>query len=112
MACPRGKWLSVAVIPVLAGLSAAVAWHLFEDPSTIRDRLASAQTGLFIWRMACIALIVGLWPWWVALFARRATPELRRKLVSYRWRLLAWLVILEMVLAQNIAGLFIEALFA
>lgn len=97
---------------VLAGLSAAIVWHLFEDPSTIRDRLASAQTGLFILRATGAALIVGLWPWWVALFARHATPEQRQTLASYRWRLLAWLVILEIVLVQNIVGRFLEALFS
>ena len=70
------------------------------------------QFGLGLWRAALFLILIGFWPWWVERLARYRdwSPAHRVFVFAQRWRVAAWLVVLELVLVQNVLTRFIEAI--
>lgn len=98
----------------LAGLVVAgvFAWHHFQDTQAIATGIERARPWLTVWRAAAFVALIGLWPRLIhALADRYGWNDAQRQYVSaQRWRVAAWLVVIELVLVQNLIGKFINGL--
>jgi hypothetical protein len=70
------------------------------------------QVGLALWRTGLFFVLIGFWPLWIERLARyRVWPPAHRTFVlAQRWRVAAWLILLELVLVQGLLGHYIEAI--
>jgi len=98
----------------LAGLATigTITWHHFQDARVIARTLEQAGPWLAAWRAALFIGLIGTWPRWVAWLAHRYSwPDAqRRHVLAQRWRVAAWLIVIELLLVQNVTGRFINAL--
>lgn len=98
----------------LAGLVVVgvFAWHYFNDTQTIAAGIERARPWLAAWRAALFISLVGLWPRLInALADRYGWNDARRQHVaSQRWRVAAWLVVIELAVVQNLIGKFVNGL--
>ncbi|MGH8513411.1 MAG: hypothetical protein ACREVR_14870 [Burkholderiales bacterium] len=87
-------------------------WSQSEPPAQITRRLATAKPWFFLWRLLLFGSLIAFWPafcWCVARWRKLANNHLAR-LLAARWQVAAWLLALELVLAQNVVGKFINLL--
>ena len=109
MAVPRRGLLGLSVLAVvLAAGVGAVLWQAVELSSMAQvaarvDELKPLATGI---RLALIGLVAALWPWLIGLAHRvgRIGEDQRDDLLAQRWRLVGWLVVIELVLGHNLLG--------
>ncbi|WP_019584328.1 hypothetical protein [Thioalkalivibrio sp. ALE16] len=104
---PRHLLIGVAAafaIVVVAGL----AWNMIEGAEAVRARLDRTEWLLAGWRWLLIAAVVLGWRYWVTWLGGHLPPESQQRLVDARWRVAAWLVILEILLGQNLLGRAVE----
>ncbi|MFO1432940.1 MAG: hypothetical protein U1F76_22985 [Candidatus Competibacteraceae bacterium] len=68
------------------------------------DRLRPASYWLLLWRLGLGLGIVAGWPGWIALLGQHYgwPPARVRTLQAHRWRVAAWLLVLELVLGQAV----------
>ena len=98
---------------VLAAGVGVLLWQAVELSSVAQvaarvDDLKPFATGI---RLALIGLVTALWPWLIGL-AHRADhigEERRDDLLAQRWRLVGWLLVIELVLGQDLVGRFFAA---
>jgi len=104
-------------LSVLAAALAAVVgvllWRAVELSSVAQvaarvDEIKPVATGI---RLALIGLVAALWPWLISLAHRagRIGEERREDLLAQRWRLVGWLLVIELVLGQDLVGRFFTA---
>lgn len=104
--------LRLAVIGILfLVLSALIGYALWtwidvSGLNTVDAHLEAIKPWFMLWRIVLFALVIGSWPHWIGWLAtRRNWPSARRQaLLGLRWRIAAWWVILELLLAQNLIG--------
>ena len=114
MAVPRGGLLGLSVLAVvLAAAIGVLLWRVVELSSVAEvaarvDELKPIATGI---RLALIGLVAALWPWIIDLAHRtgRIGEQQRDDLLAQRWRLLGWLLVIELVLGQDLLGRFFAA---
>ena len=114
MAVPRSGLLGLSVLAVvLAAGIGGLLWRAVELSSVAQvaarvDELKPVATGI---RLAIIGLLAALWPWLVgqAHRAGRIGDEQREDLLSQRWQLVGWLLVIELVLGQDLLGRFFAA---
>lgn len=98
----------------LAGLAmiGTITWHYFQDTQAIAATLARAEPWLGAWRASFFIGLVGAWPKLIDGLAKHYgwVDTQRQHVLAQRWRVAAWLVIIELLLVQNIAGRFVNAL--
>jgi hypothetical protein len=72
------------------------------------DELKPVATGI---RLVVIGLVAVLWPWLIGLVHRagRIGEEQCDNLLAQRWRLMGWLLVIELVLGQDLLGRFFAA---
>ena len=106
-------WLSLLALG-LSLLSGLVLWQSVETSSVMEvqdlvEVLKPLFTGL---RVLTIALIAIFWPRLVNWFHRRRRFEsgIYHQLQALRWRVVTWLVIIELILGQNLSGRFLSIL--
>lgn len=112
----RQRWfwrLSMLSI-ILALVVGAFLWRALEIASItdIQTRFEGLKPAFMGIRWLLIGLIVGFWPAIVNKLhqsGRVAVAE-KHKLLALRWRVLVWLVLIELVLGQNLSGHFFQAL--
>jgi len=94
----------------LVGLAAAglLLWGQFGGLETIGSRLHAAAPWLTVWRVAAIVALIAAWPRVVPWMT--ADPAGREALLAARWRVAAWLAILELVLGQGLVTAFVAGL--
>jgi len=115
MAVPRRGLLGLSVLAVvLAAGVGAVLWQAVELSSMAQvaarvDGLKLVATGV---RLALIGLVAALWPWLIGLAHRagRIGEQQRDDLLAQRWRLVGWLLVIELVLGQDLVGRFFAAM--
>ena len=95
---------------LLSGIAALVAvglllWGQVESMETMAGRLQTAAPWLTVWRIAAIVALIAAWPRIVPWLTRN--PATRRALLAARWRVAAWLVILELTLGQGLVAAFV-----
>ena len=115
MAVPRGGLLGLSVLAVvLAAAIGVLLWRVVELSSVAEvaarvDELKPIATGI---RLALIGLVAALWPWIIDLAHRtgRIGEQQRDDLLAQRWRLVGWLLVIELVLGQDLLGRFFAAI--
>ena len=99
---------------VLAAGVGVLLWQAVELSSVAQvtarvDGLKPVATGM---RLALIGLVATLWPWLLGLAHRagRIGEKQRDDLLAQRWRLVGWLLVIELVLGQDLLGRFFAAI--
>ncbi len=89
-------------------------WSQSEPPVAITRRLAAVEPWFFLWRLVLFGSLVIFWPACCRCLARwrKLTDLQHQRLRSARWQVAAWLLALELLLGQNVAGRFINFLVA
>jgi len=102
--------LSVLAVVLAAGIG-VLLWQAVELSSMAQvaarvDELKPFATGF---RLALIGLVAALWPWLIGLANRagRIGEQQRDDLRAQRWRLLGWLLVIELVLGQDLLRRFL-----
>jgi hypothetical protein len=97
---------------ILIGLAVVgiVAWHYATDAQAVAFGLEAARPWLSVWRAALSAALIVLWPPLINWLAARYgwSDGQRRYVTAQRWRVAAWLIVIELVLVQNLVGRFIN----
>lgn len=98
----------------LAGLTVVgvFAWHYFNDTQAIAAGIERARPWLAAWRAALFFSLIGFWAQLINALANRYgwnDPQ-RQHLGAQRWRVAAWLIVIELVLVQNLIGKFVNSL--
>ena len=114
VAVPRSGLLGLSVlVVVLAAGIGVLLWQAVELSSMAQvaarvDELKPIARGI---RLALIGLVAALWPWLIGLANRagRIGEQQRDDLLAQRWRLLGWLLVIELVLGQDLLGRFFAA---
>ena len=106
---PMGTVLVVFGVLVLLTGVGLLMWGQYQSMPLIAHQLDEARPWLTVWRFALYALVIIGWPWWVAVLSKRASwkDAFHQQLLGLRWRLAGWLLVLELLLAQNLLGLLI-----
>lgn len=98
----------------LAGLAVAgtFAWHHFQDAQAVAAGLERARPWLAAWRAVLFIALIGWWPRLIdGLAGRYGWSEPHRQYVAaQRWRVAAWLIVIELLLVQNLASRFVSGL--
>lgn len=93
---------------VISSLIGATLWTWIgaSGLNTVDAHLEAIKPWFMLWRGVLFGLVIGFWPRWVGWLAtQRNWPSARRQdLLGLRWRVAAWWVILELLLAQNLIG--------
>jgi len=106
----RRRWFFLLTLLAfgLAMGAGTILWHSVETTSVVAvqtriDALKPVLTGV---RLAIIALVAIAWPWLVNALHRwgRIDGTQAANLIAVRWRIVTWLVVIELVLAQNLLG--------
>ena len=102
--------LSVLAVVLAAGVG-VLLWQAVELSSMAQvaarvDGLRPLATGI---RLVVIGLVAVLWPWLIGLAHRagRIGEDKRDDLLAQRWRLVGWLLVIELVLGQDLLGWFL-----
>ena len=90
-----------------------VLWQATENSSVmaIRIRIEALKPVFTALRLALIGVIALLWPVLVGYLYRwgRMDEAGRARLLALRWRVVTWLVVIELMLGQNLIGRFLAA---
>ena len=106
----RRRWFFLLTLLAfgLALGAGGVLWYSVEISSviTVQTRIESLKPILTAIQVSLIALLAIAWPWlanglrrWGHLDAAQAAT-----LLALRWRIVTWLVVIELVLGQNLLG--------
>ena len=114
VAVPRSGLLGLSVLAVvLAAGIGVLLWRAVELSSVAQvaarvDELKPFATAI---RLALIGLVAALWPWLIGLAHRAGHigEERRDDLLAQRWRLVGWLLVIELVLGQDLLARFFAA---
>jgi hypothetical protein len=93
---------------VLAAGAALLLWERFESLETIGDRLHAAAPWLSAMRVTVIVAVIAAWPLIVPWFTD--DPAVSCAVQAARWRVAAWLAILEVTLGQGLVTAFVAGL--
>jgi len=106
----RRRWflLLTLLAVALAWVTGGILWHSVETSSVVAiqtrvDALKPIFTGF---RLFLIALVAMAWPFLADSLHRRGQIDeaQRATLETLRWRIVTWLVVIELVLGQNLLG--------
>ena len=110
----RGFFLLTLLASGLALGVGGVLWYSVETSSVVavQTRIQGLKPILTGIRLSLIALVAIAWPWlanglrrWGHLDTAQAAT-----LLALRWRIVTWLVVIELVLGQNLLGQLLAAL--
>jgi hypothetical protein len=95
-------WLAIVVI---IGLGVSLSFY---DMTTVESALESADIWLAFWRLGIFLALIGGWNRWTALYANWSGMEDAQysEMLSYRWRIALWLLVMEAVLSQKVLSKF------
>jgi len=109
----RRRWfLTLSLIAAAAVIVVGVVlWQVVELSSLAIvservDRLRPLLGGL---RLALIAALAVVWPWLSLLTLRGDDEATRARWMALRWRVVGWLLVIELVIGQNLLGRFFSA---
>ncbi len=106
----RRRWFLLLTLLafVLALVTGGILWHSVETSSIseIQTRVDAMKPVFTGFRLFLIALVAVAWPFltnglhrWGQIDEAQATT-----LLALRWRIVTWLVVIELVLGQNLLG--------
>ena len=98
---------------LLAGAAGVVLWHLVAVNSleSVREQVARYSVGAGVMRGVVIGALALGWPRLLAYLQRsgRITASDQAVLLAARWRIVGWLLIIELLLGQQILTRFVGA---
>jgi len=101
----------LAFILVLA--AGAYLWQAVEvsSLSVVQTQIGQLKPFLTTLRLLLIGLIAFFWPTMMDLLHRsgRIDAEGKAQLLTLRWRVIAWMVVIELIFSQNLLGQFLAA---
>jgi hypothetical protein len=97
---------AAAVIVVGVVLWQAVELSSLAIVSERVDRLRPILGGL---RLALIGALAVVWPWLSSLRSRADDEAALARWMALRWRVVGWLLVIELVIGQNLPGRFFSA---
>jgi hypothetical protein len=107
----------VALTLLFLVLAVAAGWHLLEVASTegltrIESTWAAWAPWLALWRVGLIAAIARFWAPLLRMLIRagRLEPARYAALKALRWRVVGWLIVLELVLVRGVLMDFLSTL--
>lgn len=97
----------LAALMMLVGLVLGL-WAYQAGLPAVERALDAAKPYLAAWRLLVFLILIGGWPRWIDVAARRwRWPEAKRRAVlALRWRAVAWLLVIEALFVQNVGGEF------
>ncbi|WP_404360466.1 hypothetical protein [Methylotuvimicrobium sp. KM1] len=103
-------WLT-AVLSLAIAIGLMVASHYYPI-ETIKRAVESAEWPLAVWRIGLFWMIIIGWPRWSVIYAAWAglSGEQLALMLSYRWRMALWLLVMEAVLLHGVVAQFIDNL--
>ena len=111
----RRRWfvgLSILAVGLIFGVG-ALLWQAAElsSLSAISEQVARLKLFASVIRLLLIVMLAALWPWLVDLAARYGQVDTigRSQLHALRWRVVAWLLIIELMIGQDLFGRFFLA---
>ncbi len=106
-----GLSLLAVALTIIVGI---VLWQAVELSSVSRvsaqiDRIRPFASGV---RLALIGLVAALWPKLIHLVYRYGRVDAARRddILAQRWRVVGWLLVIEIVLGQDLLGRFLAAI--
>lgn len=104
-----GVGITMAVIGLL--LLGPRLWTTRALTPTFASKVDQVQPWLAWWRTVLFLLLIGGWPGWVNRLARYQHWSIadRAFVLAQRWRVAAWLIVIELVLVQRMPWRFVEA---
>ena len=112
----RRRWFLTLSLVAAVGVIAVglVLWQAVDlsSLSTVSERVATAKPFASAIRFALIGLLALAWPWLPALWAGTNCDDDRThaRWMALRWRVVGWLLVIELVLGQNLIGRFLGAI--
>ena len=106
----RRRWFFLLTLLAfgLALGAGAILWRSVETTSVVevQTRIEALKPVLTGFRIAIIAMVAIAWPWLVNALHRwgRIDGTQAANLIAVRWRIVTWLVVIELVLGQNLLG--------
>ena len=110
-----GGLLGFSLLAVLLGIGVGtLLWQTVgvSAVSQVSDQVQQLKPIAAAIRLGLIALLAALWPRLVERAYRygRVDRSKRAHLLGQRWRVVAWLLVIELVLGQNLLGQFLSAM--
>ena len=112
----RRRWF---VLPTLVAFGLALGigaflWHAVQTSSVvdIQNSIEAIKPIIAIIRLLVISLVALSWPGIVSAFYRWGRVDAVRatRLLSLRWRIVTWLVVVELMIGQNLLSRFLAAI--
>ena len=111
----RRRWfigLSFLAVGLIFAVG-ALLWQAAElsSFSTVSEQVAQLKPFAGAIRLLLIGILAALWPRWVDLAVRygRVDAAERSKLYALRWHVVAWLLIIELIIGQDLVSRFFLA---
>lgn len=112
----RRRWfvlLTLLAFGLALGIG-ALLWQSVQTTSVVavQTRIEIMKPAFTAIRLLVIALVALLWPSFIRMFQRwgRVDEAGVECLLSLRWRLVTWLVVIELMLGQNLLDRFLAVL--
>lgn len=108
----RRRWFRTLSLLAIVGVVAVggIVWHAIElsSLSQVSRHIAAAQQVAAAFRFAVIGMLSLTWPWlWVFLArADDSDGRLQTRWMRLRWRVIGWLLVIELLLGQDLMGRF------
>lgn len=105
----RGSLIITALFAMLVAIGLAVS-HSYTDIETINQFMSDSKPWLGYWRLLLFLTLFGGWNRWSAMYASWASmsPEQLERMISLRWRMAAWTLVMEAVFAQHVLSDFVS----
>ena len=106
----RRRWFFLLTLLAfgLALGAGVILWRSVETTSVVavQTRIDALKPILTGFRLTIIALVAIAWPWLVNGLHRwgRIDGTQATNLIAVRWRIVTWLVVIELMLGQNLLG--------
>lgn len=112
----RRRWFfTLSLVAAIGAIAVGSAlWQAVDlsSLSTVSERIAAAKPFASAIRFALIGVLALAWPRLPALWARANGNDNRThaRWMALRWRIVGWLLVIELVLGQNLIGRFLGAM--
>ena len=111
MSARSRRWLGVTLAAsalLVAGIAVGlVSWAERAGLEVIRSRLEQAAPWLLVWRITLFAILIIYWKELASWIGRKCALDEAScaALVQWRWRAAVWILLLDLVLAEDLIGL-------
>ena len=111
----RRRWFfTLSLVTALAAIAVGLLlWQVvaLTSLSSMSERVIQAKPFLSGLRLALIGVLAILWPWLSSLWVGGANYQIiQARRMALRWRVVAWLLVIELVIGQNLLGRFINVM--